>query len=464
MRLAGLTLHVVLVAAVLAVAAAGAGAQDNGSAETASDAPPRSDTAAYTQWFVRQAIEYYDAEGLDATLEHYNDPTSVDGSWYVVIIREDGEVVANATRPDLVGTNSWERRDIYGKPNGREVLTSPEAGRWVDYHFTHPATGQPEQKHTWAVHHDGYVFLSGWYEVGESDTPPKLARRPYARYLVADAIERYEREGRDHTLAYHNSPDSLDGEWYVFIADSDGIMLANANRTDIVGIDASNLTDSTGKNYGQEILVTTAEGKWVDYYFTHPTTGEDTLKHTWAVRHDDLIFGTGWHDSGVVPAHDEVAYYTWHLVHEAIERYETAGLDAAVAHHSDPANVDGQWYAFIVRGDGTILGHPNAEIVGMQMSDLRDINGKRHGEQLAAVGETGGWMDYYFADPTDGRPRQKHSWAVLYDGFWFGSGWYEVEGPAPDGAAAEARSVLAEGTAPEPDSYAAGPAEDTATG
>lgn len=427
----------------------------------ASDAPPRSDAAAYTQWFVRQAIEHYDSEGLDATFEHYNDPASVDGPWYVVIIRFDGEVVANATRPDLVGTNSSERRDIYGKPNGREVLSSPEEGRWVDYHFTHPATGQPEQKHTWAVHHDGYVFLSGWYELGESDAPPKIARRPYARYLVAEAIERYESEGREHALAYHNSPDSIDGEWYVFIARADGISQANANRPDAVGTDLSNVTDITGKNYGRELFAATAEGSWVDHYDTHPETREETRKHTWVVRHDDLIFGTGWHEPAAVPAPGEVAYYTWHLVHEAIERYETAGLDAAVSHHSDPANVDGQWYAFIIAGDGTILGHPNAEIVGKKVSDLRDINGKPYGEQLATAGETGAWLDYYFADPVDGRPRQKHSWVVLYDGLWFGSGWYEVDEAVADGVAEEARSTLPEGTAPEPP---AGPAEDTATG
>ena len=103
---------------------------------------------------------------------------------------------------------------------------------------------------------------------------------------MAEAIDRYETLSREYTLDYHNLPDSVDGEWYVFILDSDGISVANANRTDIVGTDRSNATDITGKNYGQEILATTAEGSWVDYHFTHPEMGEDTLKHSWVVRHD----------------------------------------------------------------------------------------------------------------------------------------------------------------------------------
>ena len=401
------------------------------------DAPPRTDEAAYTQWFVRQALEFYETHGREATFLHYNDTDSMDGPWYVVIIRSDGETVANATRPDLVGTNSWERRDIYGKPNGREVLTTTEEGRWVDYHFTHPATGQPEQKHTWAIRHDGHVFLSGWYDVEESDAPPKLVRRPYAKYLVNDAIERYETEGLDYLLDYHNSSDGLDGQWYVAIVDSDGKILANPFQPDLVGTDASSLTDRTGKNLGQEFLAATEEGHWVEYFYLHPETGEDTQKHSWVVRLNDLIFIAGWYESEDVPAKDEVAYYTWHLVNEAIEQYETKGVVAAAAQYSDPSAIDGQWYAFIIQLDGKIIGHPNPEIVGKQVTDLRDINGKPHGSLLATAGETGAWLDYYFADPVDGRARQKHSWVILYDGLRFGSGWYEVSESAAAGDGSE---------------------------
>lgn len=459
MRLARFGWQAVLISAIVASAVACSGSGDTSAADSttvASEAPPRTDAAAYTQWYVRQALQFYDTHGRDAALSHYNDPASVDGPWYVTIIRSDGEVVANATRPDLIGTNSWERRDIYGKPNGREVLTAPEEGRWVDYHFTHPATGQPEQKHTWAVRHDGHVFLSGWYDIEGTDAPPKLVRRPYARYLVDDAIDRYETEGLTHAVDYHNLPGSIDGEWYVVIVDSSGTLLADPNRPDLVGTDASNVTDVAGKNYGREVMTTTAEGRWVDYLVQHPETDEKVRKHIWVVRHDDLIFLAGWYESGEVPEKDEVAYYTWHLVHEAIERYQAEGTAAAAAHYSDPANVDGQWYAFMIQQDGTIIGHPNPEIVGKNVAELRDINGKPHGAQLATAGDTGAWLDYYFADPVDGRARQKHSWVVLYDGLRFGSGWYEVsggddaDGGGTDLPATDAEDANAVGRAPSP--------------
>ena len=454
MRLTRLTLHVVLGSAVLALSAAGAGAQDEPTPEFISEdvAPPRSDEAAYTQYVVRQAIERYDAEGRDAAIEYFNDPASVDGQWYVFVVNSEGILIGHPTRPDLRDTSTAARHDVFGKPYGQEIVAATSEGRWVDYYFDHPGTGQPEQEHSWVVRHDGLFFGSGWYDVDESEAPPKIARRPYARYLVAEAIERYDAEGREYTLDYHNSPDSLDGEWYVFIADSDGISLANPNRTDIVGTDRSNATDIAGKNYGQEIMATTAEGSWVDYYFTHPETGEDTLKHSWVVRHDDLIFGVGWHTSGEVPPRTDVAGYTQHLVHRAIERYVADGRDAVAEHYSDPATVDGQWYVVVADGDGTIIAHPlTDDLIGADTAELVDVNGKAFGEEIIAAGTSGAWVDFYNPDPTDGETKRKHLWVIRYDDLMFGSGWYTV--PEPD--AGEMAGETAEET---------GPAEDTATG
>lgn len=454
MRLVRLSVSIVLVAAVLALGAAGAGGQDEPrpeliSAETNDEAPPRSDEAAYTQWFVRQAVERYDAEGRDAALEYFNDPASVDGQWYVFVVSAEGILIGHPTRPDLRGTSTAARLDTFGKPYGQEIVAATEEGRWVDYFFGHPETGQPQQKHSWVVRHDGLFIGSGWYDVDASEAPPKIVPRAYARYLVAEAIDRYDTQGRDYTLDYHNSPDSLDGQWYVFIADSDGISLANANRTDIVGTDTSNFTDRTGKNYGQEILATAdSEGGWVDYYFTHPETGEDALKHAWVVRHDDLIFGVGWHESDDAPERTDVAAYTQYVVHQAIELYSAEGRDAVAEHYSDPATVDGQWYVFVIDGNGTFLGHPlRHDLLGTDVADLVDVNGKAYGEEIAAAGTSGAWVDYYFADPSDGETRRKHSWVIRYDGLLLGSGWYTVPEPDADEVAGQT-----------------GPAEDTATG
>ena len=65
--------------------------------------PPRSAPAEYTRFFVDNAINRYETQGLDATLAHYNRPESIDGQWYVFIADEDRTIVAHAAAPDLVG-------------------------------------------------------------------------------------------------------------------------------------------------------------------------------------------------------------------------------------------------------------------------------------------------------------------------------------------------------------------------
>ena len=140
----------------------------------------------------------------------------------------------------------------------------------MSYFFTHPETGEPEQKHSWVVLHDGLVFGSGWYDVEADEAPPKLNRRAYTKHLVQQAIDRYDTEGRDYAIAYHNSPESVDGPWYVAIASADGPVLSHPTRPELVGADGNEFVDLNGKRFGPEVLATDENGRWVDHYFLHP--------------------------------------------------------------------------------------------------------------------------------------------------------------------------------------------------
>ena len=53
------------------------------------------------------------------------------------------------------------------------------------------------------------------------------------------------------------------------------------------------------------------------------------------VRHDGLLFASGWHKSA-----DE---YTKFVVDEAIARFHAEGLDATLEHYNRAESVDAQW-------------------------------------------------------------------------------------------------------------------------
>ena len=48
------------------------------------------------------------------------------------------------------------------------------------------------------------------------------------------------------------------------------------------------------------------------------------------------------------------------FVQTAIDHYKTEGREAAIAYHNDPANIDGQWYVFIIDTNDLFVAHPAA--------------------------------------------------------------------------------------------------------
>ncbi len=60
-------------------------------------------------------------------------------------------------------------------------------------------------------------------------TRPELGAYPQA--FVDEAISRYKELGGEATVEYYNSLQSVAGEWYMFIADENNVMIAHAAGT-----------------------------------------------------------------------------------------------------------------------------------------------------------------------------------------------------------------------------------------
>lgn len=126
--------------------------------------------------------------------------------------------------------------------------------------------------------------------------PTRNEEAAYTQSIVQDAIRLYRNEGRQAAVDYYSSPESVDGPWYVFMIGEDDRTLAHP-RNERIGLDPSVRVDSTGYFYGDDVLSATEAGKWVSYVYRNPETGEEGRKHSWVVRHDGLIFGSGWYEA-----------------------------------------------------------------------------------------------------------------------------------------------------------------------
>ena len=192
--------------------------------------PPKSAPAEFTKFFVDNAISRYRSQGLDATLSHYNRAESIDEQWYVFNVDENDKVVGHYDA-HLIGE---DRKgpigvDANGYNFAGSMLDATEEGRWVSYVYRNPESeaqgtddiGAHEYKHVWVVRHDGLLFASGWYV--DTDVCTK--------FFVKNAISRYHDEGLEATVAYYKRPGSVNGQWFSFLADGNGKIIATTFPT-----------------------------------------------------------------------------------------------------------------------------------------------------------------------------------------------------------------------------------------
>ena len=268
------------------------------------DGPSKDDPDAYTKHVVQEAIDRYEDDGRQAVIEYYNTMASVDGEWYVFIADEESVIISHAPTPANIGLSLYEGLgvDITGFAFGPHMAAATGSGRWISYVFLNPQSGAEETKHSWVVRRDGLLFGSGWYEVtpGAGDTPASKAQPDvYTKYVVQEALDRLEAEGAQATIDYYNSAASVDGPWYVFIFDENDVMVAHPTRPERIGThmqDRELRTDATGYYYGDVLASTSETGRWLTYVFHNPATGEEQTKHTWAIRRNGMLFGSGWYE------------------------------------------------------------------------------------------------------------------------------------------------------------------------
>ncbi len=118
----------------------------------------------------------------------------------------------------------------------------------------------------------------------------------YTKDYVAAAIAMYEGEGAEATFEYYNSSDSVHGEWYLFVSGADERIVVHGLNKDMLGVESRTIVTSDGFEIGIEGLKAPEEGMWIEgLLWPHPVTGEETLKNWWLIRHDGLIFGSGWY-------------------------------------------------------------------------------------------------------------------------------------------------------------------------
>ena len=386
---------------------------------------------------VADAVALYEQKG-DAAFTEISDPRGnfIEGDIYVYVLSADGVSLAHAANPSLVGTDRSDATDSRGELFIQEILAAAsEEGAWVSYRRLNPLTEVEELKRAWVVSVDDLVFGSGYYPTLED----------FVRQQVADAVDLYEEKGDAAFAEISESGAFIEGEIYVFALDADGVSLAHAANPSLVGTDRSPATDSRGERFIPRILAAaTPAGAWIVYRRLNPVSGSEELKRAWVVKSGDAVLGSGYYLSE--------EDFVKKMVADSIAFYDSAGddgdSDQAFTAISNPSGrfISGDFYAFVLETDGVVLAHPgNPSLVGQNLFDLTDSDGVFVIRGiLESASAAGGWSEYRFANPVSGLEEPKRTWAVIHDGYVFGSGYYTSEAAQVRQLATDAAALYAQ--------------------
>ena len=381
----------------------------------------REDLEGFTTAYVQQAMAYYDENGLDATVAHYDSGDSVEGQFYLFLIDENDLYLAHPIFPHLKDTDIKDVVGSDGQELGKEIAQATEAGHWVDYLWPNPVSGLEEPKSAWVIRHDGLIFASGYYTPDPNAEPPvwqDADPHEYTVTYVENAIERYKTYGLQGLKDYYNSVASFEGQWYLFATDDNDTYIVHGLLRNLIGTDIKAVQSTDNPNLGADIAAATEEGIWVEYLWPHPVTLQDAPKVAYAKRYDGLLFASGYYPGVADPAARTQAF-----VAEAIAMYEREGADATWAYYNSPASIDGEWFLLAVAEDNSLLAvallpalvGQDYSIIFAQTAGL----GSDEAGILQTATEEGNWFKFPYYNPLTAEDDQMNIWAVRHDGIIF---------------------------------------------
>ena len=105
----------------------------------------------------------------------------------------------------------------------------------------------------------------------EPSSPRDVTKAGPAEYTVAvvdRAIRYHKAHGGAGAVQYYNTPESVDGDWYVFVVDDNKELIAHRYPS-LLGKHIDEVGNTIDGRMFSELEVTEA-GRWVDYVFVNP--------------------------------------------------------------------------------------------------------------------------------------------------------------------------------------------------
>lgn len=248
-----------------------------------------------------------------------------------------------------------------------------------------------------------------------------------AQVLLDRAVAYYRAEGEAALAAFYRVDKFHEGELYIYVLGSDGVMLTSGGSSSaLIGRNVRELRDTDGKLFVREILEKAAEkgSGVVEYRWLNQQYGKVQRKIAYFRAVGDRILVTGYY----VPraSSEQAKAMMWRAVHE-LKQYGPKAIERF--NDINGGFVQDDLYVFVVGLDDKRMHAHGAQprLIGLDVADLTDPLGQRIIRKMIDMAKrTGeGQIDYRWKNPATGREENKRTYFKRLDNYVVAVGVYQ---------------------------------------
>lgn len=219
---------------------------------------------------VMEAVTYFQSHTIDESFDAFShSPTFSNGELALFVLDNKGNVYVSGDRKELVWKNIWDTRDEYNTPITQEIIRKASIGEhWAIYSWRNATTVAYIQQ----VIKDGvtYVIGTSYFPHSKADQVIRLVRGAVGLFNELVIKQKYPPEEAFSSYSYPAGRFVI-GDLYVYVLDFNGVIYAQPDRPGLIGSNAWNYQDASGKFTNQEIInklkaVPQGTGIWVKYF------------------------------------------------------------------------------------------------------------------------------------------------------------------------------------------------------
>ena len=315
----------------------------------------------------------------------------IEGELYLFVFDMNGNVFAHGKESNLLWKNLWELRDDFGSFVVQMLVEKAKnGGGWVTYEWRGAVKVSYVQKVT--KKGKDYIIGSGYYPHSKSDAVVGLVRGAVAMFNRV-LEQKFPIDVAFSLFSYPMSERFIRGDLYLYALDFEGVIRAQGDRPGLIGSNAWNYKDKTGKFVNQEIvnkLKQTDQGIWIDY------VSKNTKKHAYAEKVTDTQGNEYFIACGYYPEADRNA--TVDLVRRGYQFMKASGISMATKEFTEKRTNTfryGDLFLILYDFKGKCIAHgKNEEWVGQNHWDRQDEDGRYYiREMVEKAKQGGGWID-----------------------------------------------------------------------